>query len=95
MGEDGVKRETLMVMRVLLLMLVFSAAWGDGNWVPLLPESSVAALAGELSGSSAKRNLEYLARLHRMRASRHSCNTRARASRAGVQTFHPSLVYSM
>src|SRR5260221_11045727 len=32
---------------------------------PLLPEKEVAALADELSGETAKRNLEGLARLHR------------------------------
>ena len=37
---------------------------------PLLPEKTVAALANELSGEIAKRNLEYLARLHRQRGSR-------------------------
>ena len=37
---------------------------------PLLPESTVQALAQELSGETAKRNLEYLARLHRQRGSR-------------------------
>jgi len=36
---------------------------------PLLPESEVAALANELSGETAKRNLEGLARLHRQRGS--------------------------
>ena len=36
---------------------------------PLLPESDVAALANELSGETAKRNLEGLARLHRQRGS--------------------------
>jgi aminopeptidase YwaD len=36
---------------------------------PLLPESAVAALANELSGETAKRNLEGLARLHRQRGS--------------------------
>src|SRR6478752_5830917 len=38
--------------------------------VPLIPEPTVAALAGELSGASAKRNLEFIARQHRMRASK-------------------------
>jgi aminopeptidase YwaD len=38
--------------------------------VPLVPEPTVAALAGELSGASAKRNLEFITRQHRMRASR-------------------------
>lgn len=37
---------------------------------PLLPESAVEALAGEVSGESAKRNLEFLSRHHRMRGSR-------------------------
>jgi hypothetical protein len=37
--------------------------------VPLLRESTVAALAGELSGAAAKRNLEFIARQHRMRGS--------------------------
>src|ERR1700720_640931 len=36
---------------------------------PLLPEPEVAALANELSGETAKRNLEGLARLHRQRGS--------------------------
>ena len=36
---------------------------------PLLPEKEVAALAEELSGETAKRNLEGLARLHRQRGS--------------------------
>src|SRR6202789_4209111 len=36
---------------------------------PLLPESDVAALANELSGETAKRNLEGVARLHRQRGS--------------------------
>jgi hypothetical protein len=37
---------------------------------PLLPENQVAALAQELSGETAKRNLEGLARNHRQRGSR-------------------------
>jgi len=36
---------------------------------PLLPEKDVAALANELSGETAKRNLEGIARLHRQRGS--------------------------
>src|SRR5258708_36489279 len=36
---------------------------------PLLPEKEVAALADELSGEMAKRNLEGLSRLHRQRGS--------------------------
>ncbi|MGZ4778427.1 MAG: DUF4910 domain-containing protein [Thermoanaerobaculia bacterium] len=38
--------------------------------VPLVPDPQVTALANELSGESAKRNLEGFSRLHRMRGSR-------------------------
>jgi hypothetical protein len=37
---------------------------------PLLPRATVAALAEELSGEAAKRDLEFLSRQHRMRGSR-------------------------
>lgn len=37
---------------------------------PLLPEPVIAVLSNELSGETAKRNLEYISRQHRMRASR-------------------------
>ena len=37
---------------------------------PLIPEATGTALANELSGSAAKRNLEYITTLHRMRASK-------------------------
>lgn len=40
------------------------------NATALLPEPVVAALAQELSGETAKRNLEYISRHHRMRGSR-------------------------
>jgi aminopeptidase YwaD len=58
-------------MRRILLLLAaccFSAAaWGQKP--PLLPEKDVAALANELSGETAKRNLEGIARFHRQRGS--------------------------
>jgi aminopeptidase YwaD len=38
--------------------------------VPLISEPTVAALANELSGASAQRNLEFITRQHRMRASK-------------------------
>jgi hypothetical protein len=38
--------------------------------LPLLPDSIVVSLSRELSGDIAKRNIEYLARFHRMRGSR-------------------------
>lgn len=37
---------------------------------PLLPETVIAALSNELSGENAKRNLEFISRQHRMRASK-------------------------
>src|SRR5713226_7283904 len=40
-----------------------------GQRPPLLPEKDVAALANELSGETAKRNLEGIARFHRQRGS--------------------------
>jgi aminopeptidase YwaD len=43
-------------------------AWGQKP--PLLPEKDVAALANELSGETAKRNLEVLATFHRQRGSK-------------------------
>jgi aminopeptidase YwaD len=49
----------------------FAAAFAQrASTVPLLPEPTIAALAGELSGASAKRNLEFITRQHRMRASK-------------------------
>src|SRR5712692_2548683 len=41
-----------------------------GQKPPLLPEKDVVALANELSGETAKRNLEGIARFHRQRGSR-------------------------
>src|SRR5882724_3582753 len=51
----------------LLFVLV---AVAHGQKPPLLPEKDVAVLANELSGETAKRNLEGLARFHRQRGSR-------------------------
>ena len=51
------------------LLLPVLAAAGAGHPPPLLPENEVAALANELSGETAKRNLEGLARFHRQRGS--------------------------
>jgi aminopeptidase YwaD len=46
------------------------AATAGAQKPPLLPEKDVAALANELSGETAKRNLEGIARFHRQRGSR-------------------------
>lgn len=55
------------LLAVCLLGLCSSA---ESQSTPLLPDSVVGALAGELSGETAKRNLERLAGEHRMRGSR-------------------------
>ncbi len=54
----------------VILLSVFTAVPVLAQEPPLLPEPVVATLAGELSGETAKRNLEYLTRLHRQRGSR-------------------------
>ena len=59
-------------MRLLLSICVSFTAFGSvaaAHPPPLLPEAAVAALVDELSGETAKRNLEGLARLHRQRGS--------------------------
>jgi hypothetical protein len=62
-----VKRTFLLLLTGIVLAVAMpTAAQGP----PLLPEETVAALAEELSGELAKRNLELLAQYHRMRGSR-------------------------
>lgn len=51
------------------LLLPVSALAVPPDAPPLLPEAQIAALANELSGETAKRNLEGLARFHRQRGS--------------------------
>jgi aminopeptidase YwaD len=60
------------VKRILWLAIAAWLAGGAavlGQKPPLLPEKDVAALANELSGETAKRNLEGIARFHRQRGS--------------------------
>src|SRR6267142_4580768 len=47
----------------------FAAGAAGGQKPPLFPEKDVAALENELSGETAKRNLEGIARFHRQRGS--------------------------
>jgi aminopeptidase YwaD len=54
-------------LAILLAMMPGIAA---AQKPPLLTEKDVAALANELSGETAKRNLEGIARFHRQRGSR-------------------------
>lgn len=59
-------------MSLLVVLLCLGMAPSPGAWAqkpPLLPEKDVAALANELSGETAKRNLEGIARFHRQRGS--------------------------
>jgi len=63
------------VVLALVIVLVIEVALGSlvgaalAQKPPLLPEKDVAALANELSGETAKRNLEGIARFHRQRGS--------------------------
>src|ERR1700719_3093598 len=54
---------------VVIVVLSAAAPVMAQQRTPLLPEKDVAALADDLSGDTAKRNLEGLARLHRQRGS--------------------------
>jgi aminopeptidase YwaD len=63
--EDGMRR--IVWIGVVLLGL---AAGAGAQKPPLLPEKDVAALANELSGETAKRNLEGITRFHRQRGSK-------------------------
>jgi aminopeptidase YwaD len=55
------------IAALLVGLLMGVAAWGQKP--PLLPEKDVAAIAQEVSGETAKRNLEGIARFHRQRGS--------------------------
>jgi aminopeptidase YwaD len=61
-----------MRFRLLLTMVASGLLAGAvrAQKPPLLPEKDVAALANELSGETAKRNLEVMATFHRQRGSR-------------------------
>src|SRR5437899_12833242 len=58
---------TVLTLGISLFVL---AAVAVAQKPPLLAERDVAALANELSGETAKRNLEGIARFHRQRGSR-------------------------
>lgn len=59
----------LVIPSALLLLTLFDLQLAQAQQPPLLPESTVSAIAHELSGETAKHNLEFLARLHRQRGS--------------------------
>ena len=56
-----------IIVGVFAVVCAFSA---QAQKPPLLPEATVAALEQELSGETAKRNLEFVSRQHRTRGSR-------------------------
>ncbi len=60
---------TRLAIALLVAGVVFRGA-GRAQKPPLLPEKEVAVLANELSGETAKRNLEGVARFHRQRGSK-------------------------
>src|SRR5882724_9982940 len=66
-GEGHVRR--LLVVAIIAGSALAAGA-ARGQKPPLLPEKNVAALAGEISGETAKRNLEGIARFHRQRGSK-------------------------
>lgn len=59
------------LMRCFALAVTFAIPVVLGaQTIPLLSDAQITALAGEISGESAKRNVEGFSRLHRMRGSR-------------------------
>ena len=52
------------------ICLLLTASPAGANQSTLLPEPVIASLSQEISGETAKRNLEYISRHHRMRGSR-------------------------
>ncbi|HYM62825.1 MAG TPA: DUF4910 domain-containing protein [Thermoanaerobaculia bacterium] len=60
----------LMITALALLLAAPLVGPLGAGALPLLTDAQVTALSSELSGESAKRNLEGLSRLHRMRGSR-------------------------
>jgi hypothetical protein len=72
-GGVSLKRREGPVRRLLVVAMIvgsgLAAGAERGQKPPLLPGKDVAVLANELSGETAKRNLEGLARFHRQRGS--------------------------
>ena len=69
-------------MRFFLLGLLVAGVAPAAQPPPLLGEPVVAALAGELSGESARHNLDVISGAHRMRASRGFRDAAHKSSRA-------------
>jgi aminopeptidase YwaD len=78
-AEISVKKEARVPrieefgMKNWMTVVIAGLVMGAGAWAqkpPLLAEKDVAAIAGEMSGEAAKRNLEGIARFHRQRGSK-------------------------
>ena len=54
---------------VLFVLTTLAGSTLQAQGIPLMPDSLITSFDAELSGELAKRNLEYLTRLHRMRGS--------------------------
>jgi aminopeptidase YwaD len=65
-----VRKRIIWMAVVVTIAGGVSAVSASAQKPPLLPEKDVAALANELSGEAAKRNLEVIATFHRQRGSR-------------------------
>src|SRR5882724_7412762 len=65
----GASMKKLFVSAVTFCSLMVLPSAAPAQKPPLLPEKDVAALAQELSGETAKRNLEGITRFHRQRGS--------------------------
>ncbi len=72
-SEENVRKRILWMVGMAMILGGVCAGMGQSAWAqkpPLLAEKDVAALANELSGEMAKRNLEVIATFHRQRGSR-------------------------
>jgi len=68
-SKDTRVRQPLSVAALLAALAPLAPASTSASAPPLLPSGQVAAIANELSGEAAKRNLEGLALFHRQRGS--------------------------
>src|SRR5436305_8336537 len=64
------RAKSLVLCQVLLFAVPLTAQEAFDEPPPLLPEAVVRALAGEVSGTAAKRTVQHLTLFHRQRGSR-------------------------
>jgi aminopeptidase YwaD len=71
--ESGIECSGVNAMKAICVVAIagmFASGVVRAQKPPLLPEKDVAAMANELSGETAKRNLEAIAQFHRQRGSK-------------------------